>query len=296
MKTKDFFGMLLVAFLAVTGLTACCDDGEEEGRKVTDYKEYIVTVASRKLPGVAYVGCGSSVLRDVYAVKREDSQEWEQMDDIPGFDYESGYEWKIRISKTSYLDYNMGEPAWTEYKLLEMIAKERKESEGLPENFIPENQYSFCPITVACKVDAGQKGIVEEDLKTNPSIPYGCSYVFNNDLSQWALLDGDGKALGYGSLEKTQIQNTLDIPKVFQSFLPEEQIVSTMWWSFDYLDGDDMMKRPFYVVIAYWSGPVTKKANAPICCPWLYEDWTKHYQEKYPDAGVNAVVVRHTFL
>ena len=38
---------------------------------------------------------------------------------ISGFEYESGYEYILRISRTDYLDYSMGEPAWTEYALIE---------------------------------------------------------------------------------------------------------------------------------------------------------------------------------
>lgn len=68
MKTKDFLGMLLMAFLAVAGLTACSEDNEG-GRKITDYKEYTLTVASVKLPGVV-TSCGNNVFTDVYAVKK----------------------------------------------------------------------------------------------------------------------------------------------------------------------------------------------------------------------------------
>ncbi len=43
-----------------------------------------------------------------------------------------------RISETDYLDYTMATPAWTEYDLLEILSKEKKNSDGLPEHFIPE--------------------------------------------------------------------------------------------------------------------------------------------------------------
>lgn len=71
MKKQNYFTILLVAILTMAGLTACNDD-DDEGRKITDYKEYTLTVASVKLPGVL-TSSGSNVLADVYAVKNEQS-------------------------------------------------------------------------------------------------------------------------------------------------------------------------------------------------------------------------------
>ena len=51
MKKQNYLTILLVAILAMIGVTSCNDD-DEEGRKVTGYKEYTLTVASVKLPGV----------------------------------------------------------------------------------------------------------------------------------------------------------------------------------------------------------------------------------------------------
>lgn len=127
---------ILFAFV-VLAVTSCKNDDDLGGRKVTDYKEYTLTVASRKLPGVA-TSCGNSTLTDVYAVKNESQSEWQPLGYITKFDYEPGFEYQIRISKTSYLDYRMGEPAWTEYELLEVLSKERKDSEDLPDDFIPD--------------------------------------------------------------------------------------------------------------------------------------------------------------
>lgn len=89
-----------------------------------------------KLPGVL-TSSGNNILADVYAVKDENSTEWEAHGEIAKFEYEEGYEYQIRISETSYLDYRMGDPAWTEYELLEVISKEHKNSENLPPHFIP---------------------------------------------------------------------------------------------------------------------------------------------------------------
>lgn len=135
-KNKDLFGALLF-LLCIFGLTSCLNEEKEEERKVTHYEEQTVIVASKKLQGVVF-SCGTDFIMDVYAVRKENSRKWEQLSHVSGFEYESGYEYKIRISKTGYLDYRMGDPAWTEHKLLEILSKEKKESEGLPESFIPK--------------------------------------------------------------------------------------------------------------------------------------------------------------
>lgn len=116
MKTKK--SGILILFLCIFCVVGC-DNDEKKGREVTDYKEYILTVASRKVPGVL-TSDGHNYLTDVYAVKKELSDEWIPFGNIEGFDFEEKYECKIKISETSYLDYGMGEPAWTEYERLEV--------------------------------------------------------------------------------------------------------------------------------------------------------------------------------
>ena len=134
-KLKNLRLQAMCLLLCCAGLAGCLNDNEPEGRQVTGYEEYALTVASKKLPGLA--GQGSNVLTEVYAVKKEGATEWEELPAINGFDYENGYEYRIRISETSYLDKRMGTPAWTEHDLLEIISKEKKDSEGLPADFIP---------------------------------------------------------------------------------------------------------------------------------------------------------------
>ena len=142
MKTRNLFGIFML-FLCIATLTGC-DNDEKGERKVIGYEEYVLTVASAKVPGIV-TSCGNNQLTDVYAVKKEASTEWEAFQAIIDFTYEPGYEYRIRISETNYLDHNMGEPAWTEYKLLDVISKEEKDSENLPSNFIPNWYYEeYC--------------------------------------------------------------------------------------------------------------------------------------------------------
>lgn len=136
METGSLFKSVLL-FLCAFSFVGCMKDDEQEERKVIGYEEYTLIVASKKIPGVV-TSCGCSNLSEVYAVKIENSQEWESYYGIEGFDYENGYEYRIQVSQTTYLDYRRSEPAWSECKLLKILSKEKKDSEGLPENFIPD--------------------------------------------------------------------------------------------------------------------------------------------------------------
>lgn len=138
MDGKRLFRVFLVF------LCGCCVAGcrsttlEQNENGVIGYREYELLVASEQVPGLVW-SCGMNIRADVYAVKTEDTREWEAFGhSIGGFEYESGYEYRIRISETDYLDYTMATPAWTEYDLLEILSKEKKNSDGLPEHFIPE--------------------------------------------------------------------------------------------------------------------------------------------------------------
>ena len=136
MQSKELLKMMTVVLLAVIVMSSCLSDMDQEGKKITGHKEYELTVASVKLQGVL-TSSGYNLLAEVFAVKRDESSEWKAMGSIGGFEYEEGYEYRIRISETDYLDERMGDPAWTEYKLMEVLSKERRDSEGLPLNFIP---------------------------------------------------------------------------------------------------------------------------------------------------------------
>lgn len=66
MKTKNLLGVLLL----FTFTFISCDKEDEEGRKITDYKEYVLTVASEMKPGVIWSE-GRDYLKEVYRKKRK---------------------------------------------------------------------------------------------------------------------------------------------------------------------------------------------------------------------------------
>jgi hypothetical protein len=131
---KIFMG--IVVLLTSFVLSACSDESN-----IIDKKEYSLTIASKKVLGVVS-SCGCNSLAEVYAAKKDNSDTWIQQSAIDGFEYEAGYEYIIQVKETSYLDYNRSEPSWTEYKMIKLISKEKKTSESLPKNFIPDWYHS----------------------------------------------------------------------------------------------------------------------------------------------------------
>lgn len=287
MKRRTIFGILF-ASLCFFLLTSCGED--EEGRRITGQKEYTLTVASRKLPGL-YPEPSVDHVSQVFAVKEEGSDMWEIFPGISGFTYEEGYEYVIRIRETNYLDYSMGDPAWTEYDLLKLVSKEKKNSQNLPDNFIPDWFFDRCRFVSSeyeYIVEADDKETVEEDLKSNPVVTQnGLHCGLTHDLKQWLLVDNEKRVESYGSLVK---ENKEDIPDAYRSFPPEGQVQGFMQWNF-MTGGDSGELRMQYDVFICL--PAQGKSDAvPVSVPWLYQDLTAHYQEKYPEAGVTAVVVR----
>lgn len=63
MKTKKLWGILML-FLCTLNLTGCNNE-DEEGRQITDYKEYLLTVASQQIPGVGWSD-GFNYLTDLF--------------------------------------------------------------------------------------------------------------------------------------------------------------------------------------------------------------------------------------
>lgn len=291
MKTRRFFRILAVALAAVVGLGAC---GEKDGREVTSYEEYELTVASREVPGVV-TSCGNSVYSHLFAVKREGASEWEALGGIGKFEFEEGYEYELRVSETHYLDYDMGEPAWEEYELLEVLSKVKKESEGLPLHFVPDWYFESCFPYVdsefAFAVEADDKEAVESAIKADEELGFGGRrFYVSLRRGDWFLLDKDMSCQERGDIIRKS-REPEDLPESYKLLVPDGNVVGTGHYDFARLSEPEDVVLGVDVFVTRASG--SKSVMPQSVCLWLYRDLTEVYKARFPEAGVRAVAVRY---
>lgn len=293
MNTRNLLGILTL-FLCTCSIIGCSDDEEEEGRKITGYTERILTVASKRLPGVFYEG--HSLLSEVYVVKENPNDEWSAYYDIAGFDYKPGYEYTIKVGETTYLDHSMGDPTWTERNLLEVIAKEQKESEGLPLHLIPDTYYDNIPLPdYRHLIEAANAELIEKDVKDHALLPLDYRYRMyrgKSGMLKWIGILDDNQVFGPFMI-KTVSKKPGEMPESYKKMPPEGRIIGQGEWTFLDDTGNATEYPSFDVFIGY--GTQTKSTPlSPNTC-YFYKDLTRDYQKKYPDAGVKTVVVAYTF-
>ena len=288
--TKEL-GILLLFFCAFSFIS--CDDSDKEGRKVTDHKEFVLTVASKKVPGVLWAD-GQDYLSEVYAVKKEQSDEWSAFGSIDGFEFEEGYEYRIKIGETSYLDYSMGNPAWTERDLLEVISKNKKDSEDLPIHLIPKSYYENVPLPqYRYAIEADNEEPIEQDLKDNSLISLDYHYLlYRREGSSWKCiaLEDDNKVLGPYIIQ-TKGKAPEEMPESYKTLLPDARIAGYGEWTFLDEAGKPIDNLSFDVFIGYTTN--TKSAPPAPNTIYLYKDLTEYYQTKYPGANVKTVVISY---
>ena len=135
MKTKfnkHLFQIIFASLFALISI-ACSDDDR-------DIELFSMVIASEKLDGIITDAClGNSSAAMVFAAKINGSKDWESFsDDIAGFEYESGFEYTIMVEKETFNDPQMSVQRWEEFTLQEVVSKEKRSSEGLPADFIPD--------------------------------------------------------------------------------------------------------------------------------------------------------------
>ena len=98
MKNKNFFRMLLMAFFAVAGLTACSDDEPKDS-----VKEIRMLVSAETDVTYAWGDDMKENPIECLLVKTEgDSEEWQNLgfEQIKGFTYERGHEYYLSVKRT----------------------------------------------------------------------------------------------------------------------------------------------------------------------------------------------------
>ena len=250
-------------------------------------------MASEKIPGVLWSD-GVNYLSEVYAVKQEQSDEWSACGSIAGFEFEKGYEYQIKIGETSYLDYSMGTPAWTERKLLEVISKDKKDSENLPLHLIPKAYYDNIPLPqYRYAVEADNKELIEQDLKDNSLIPldyHDMLYRDEDAILKCIALQDDNKVLGPYIIQ-TKSKAPEEMPESYKILPPDAQIVD--YGECIFLDEAEtpIDNLSFDVFMGY--ATQTKDVDRTPRAIYLYKDLTEYYKTKYPEANVKTVVISY---
>lgn len=99
MKNRNFLGMLLMAFLAVAGLTACSDDDVPKD----SVKEIRMLVSAETDVTYAWGDDMKENPIECLLIKTEgDSEEWQNLgfEQIKGFTYERGHEYYLSVKRT----------------------------------------------------------------------------------------------------------------------------------------------------------------------------------------------------
>ena len=284
MKTKLFSYLLVLS--TCLSLASCQDDDENE-RRIINQQEYELTIASKRVPGTVYGGCGNTYVWDVLAGKKGSSGEWSAFGDINGFEYVPGYEYRIQLEAITYEDHLMGEPVWTEYKLQKVLYKEAKNTSNLPDHLLPRQYYeneTFVP-EYRFAIEAEQKEVIENDLKENlPFLASANVIVYGGQLSRWIALASDGEMLGSGNIKRENVEIS-SFPDSYH-LLPIKNILGHQCWTFMDNDNKEIVAYDTF----FSSESVSRSPGISKMIPWFYKDVTDAYKTKYPEAGVKTVV------
>ena len=121
----------LVIFFIILSVFSSCTK-HEGSLLVYPAKEYLVA-SDRGC--CAYEGVG---WEPYYFVKEKGKSQWETFDRILGLDYKDGYEYIIKAEKIEDKDLLKiaDGPSYIYLRLVKVVAKEKKDTEGLPENYL----------------------------------------------------------------------------------------------------------------------------------------------------------------
>lgn len=192
----------------------------------------------------------------------------------------------------------MGDPAWTEYRLIDVISKESRDSEGLPLNFIPSWYFQhgvYIDPDFVYAIDADDTDGIDYDLKNDKAYGFGdCRYYLCSGCSgeRWFKLDSDMKTKEQGVI----VWNSKDssrFPESYKDVMPQDyQMVA--YGQLDFITGSSLIEPVMcYDVLISRQFP-TKSNDGEKYKLWLFKDLTAYYQSKFPEENVKAVAIRYT--
>lgn len=163
MNTKSFFGMLLVAFLTVTGLTACSDDDEPKDA----VKEIRMQISPET--GVMYDlfdDKGEHPIECMLVMSEDNPGVWESFgfDRIEGFTYERGHEYYLSVKRT-ILANPPADASDRKYSLIRILADRLVTDPEVPVDKDIKSEadieyYDLCPFE---KYDVSKEFIIDKD-------------------------------------------------------------------------------------------------------------------------------------
>ncbi len=110
-------------------------------------------------------------------------------------------------------------------------------------------------------------------------------YIIFSSVNKWFLLDDDMHTVGQGVLIRKS-KNQAEFPETYKLLPPESKIAGYGEFVFVNDDTEDPIMQYDVFISA-------KSRMYQTMGVWLYKDLTAYYQSKYPEAKVNAVVIRY---
>ncbi len=283
---KTLIGITLILLTSLSFIA--CSENESDGRTITGTKDYVLTIASHRVLGVAPLS--GNLLSEVYVAKKDDSNDWAQQPEIGGFEYEDGYEFRIKVRETSYLDYSMGDPAWTEFKMMELISKEKKTSENVPTNLIPEWYEPQNDVRIQYAIEADDKELIETDLEFDVTLPWNCKMDMTYNC--YAIWDSNNKLVDCGRCQR-RLKNPESFPETYK-ILPIDDGMQIRGYGESSFESDMKIdfSKSYDTFFVEAKDNLAHKSYGWLCC---YQDVSEYYKKKYPEAGVKTVVIRQAF-
>lgn len=172
MKKKDFFKLLLAAFLAVAGLTACNNDDEPK-----DSVKEIKMQVSAETGVMKYLFDDKMEqhIEGMLVMSEDNPGEWQTLgfDEIEGFTYERGHEYYLSVKRT-ILANPPADASDRKYSLIKILEdRVVTDSEITADKDIKTEAdieyYDLCPFN---KYLAARDFVVDEDGKIDGKVQY----------------------------------------------------------------------------------------------------------------------------